>query len=156
MLSIRAETTVSTYGSVEIARLKKKKEEDKQLAVLTNSSFVLLRWLLATLKVFVNTEHSSMKGQVPIKPYSRCFRLPFAIYGMSVPSLHTESTDSVIHFSHHRVCTVHHCSLTGGVLEQKPPPPNVLSAMCCNKYVPSHLGRTSSISCGECILLLLE
>ncbi len=56
MLPIRAETTVSTYGSVEIARLKKKerkKEEDEQLAVVTNSSLVLPRCLLMTLKVFV-------------------------------------------------------------------------------------------------------
>ncbi len=30
MLPIRAETTVSTYGSVEIARLKKKKEEEER------------------------------------------------------------------------------------------------------------------------------
>ncbi len=30
MLSIRAETTVSTYGSVEIARLEKKKERRKK------------------------------------------------------------------------------------------------------------------------------
>ncbi len=65
MLPIRAETTVSTYGSVEIARLEKKKEEDEQLAVLTNSSLVLPRWLLATLKVFVVTEHSSMKVRYP-------------------------------------------------------------------------------------------
>ncbi len=48
MPSIRAETTVSTNGSVEIARLKKKKEEDQNnLAVLTNSSLVLPRWLLS-------------------------------------------------------------------------------------------------------------
>ncbi len=102
MLPIRAETTVSTYGSVEIARLKKKKErkkeEDEQLAVLTNSSLVLPRWLLVTLKVFVVTEHSRMK----VLCYSCCFSRVFqasvciATYGMSVPSLHTESTDSVI------------------------------------------------------------
>ncbi len=56
MLPIHAETTVSTYGSVEIARLeKKKKKEDEQLA---NSSLVLL--LLATLTVLVVTEHSHM------------------------------------------------------------------------------------------------
>ncbi len=69
MLLIRAKTTVNTYGSVEIARLEKKKErkkkEDEQLAVLTNSSLVLPRWLLATLKVFVVTEHSSMKVRYP-------------------------------------------------------------------------------------------
>ncbi len=105
MLSISAETTVSTYCSVEIACLEKKegKEEDEKLAVLTNSSLVLLRWLLATLKVFVVREHSSMKVRYPyIKPYSCCFSRVFqasiciATYGMSVPSLHTESTDSVI------------------------------------------------------------
>ncbi len=44
MLPIRAETTVSTYGSVEITRLKKKKMNN--LAVLTNSSSVLPRLLL--------------------------------------------------------------------------------------------------------------
>ncbi len=69
MLSIRAETTVSTYGSVERAHLEKKKERRKKkmnnLAVLTNSSSVLQRWLLATLKVFVVTEHSSMKVRYP-------------------------------------------------------------------------------------------
>ncbi len=65
MLPIRAETTVSTHGSVEIARLEKKKKEDEQLAVLTNSSLVLPRWLLATLTVFVVTEHSCMKVRYP-------------------------------------------------------------------------------------------
>ncbi len=67
MLPIRAETTVSTQGCVELARLKrkKKKEEDEQLAVLTNSNLVLPRWLLATLKVFVVREHSSMKVRYP-------------------------------------------------------------------------------------------
>ncbi len=64
MLSIRAETTVSTCSSVEIARLEKKKE-DEQLAVMTNSSLVLPRLLLATLTVFVVTEHSSMKVRYP-------------------------------------------------------------------------------------------
>ncbi len=44
------------------------------------------------------------EGQVPIKPYSCCLSRVFqasvciATYGMSVPSLHTESTDSVITF----------------------------------------------------------
>ncbi len=67
MLPIHAETTVSTYGSVEIARLEKKerKKEDEQLAVLTNSSLVLPRCLLMTLKVFVVREHSSMKDRYP-------------------------------------------------------------------------------------------
>ncbi len=64
MLLIRAKTTVITYGSVEIARLEKKKE-DEQLAVLKNSSLVLPRWLVAALKVFVVTEHSSMKVRYP-------------------------------------------------------------------------------------------
>ncbi len=42
------------------------------------------------------------EGQVPTKPYNCCFCRVFqasvciATYGMSVPSLHTESTDSVI------------------------------------------------------------
>ncbi len=42
------------------------------------------------------------EGQVPTKPYNCCFSRVFqasvciATYGMSVPSLHTESTDSVI------------------------------------------------------------
>ncbi len=42
------------------------------------------------------------EGQVPTKPYNCCFSRVFrasvciAAYGMSVPSLHTESTDSVI------------------------------------------------------------
>ncbi len=67
MLKICAKTTctVSIYGSVEIAHLEKKKEEDEQLAVLTNSSLVLPQWLLATLTVLVVTEHSSMKVRYP-------------------------------------------------------------------------------------------
>ncbi len=42
------------------------------------------------------------EGPVPTKPYNCCFSRVFhasvciATYGMSVPSLHTESTDSVI------------------------------------------------------------
>ncbi len=70
MLLIRA--TTSTYGSVETGKEGNKKEEYEQLAVLTNSSLVLPRWLLATLKVFVVAEHS-YECQVPIKPYSCCF-----------------------------------------------------------------------------------
>ncbi len=67
MLLIRAETTVSTYGSVEIARQEEKKERKKMnnLAVLTNSSLVLPRRLLASLTVLVVTEHSSMKVRYP-------------------------------------------------------------------------------------------
>ncbi len=65
MLSICAETKVSTNGSVEKARLKKKKKEDEKVAVLINSSLVLPRWLLTTLKVLVVTEHSSMKVRYP-------------------------------------------------------------------------------------------
>ncbi len=90
MLPIRAETTVSTYGSVEIARLKKKerkKEEDEQLAVLTNSSLVLQRWLLATLTVFVVTEHSSMKVRYPqsltTAVLAEFSRLPFVLLHMA-------------------------------------------------------------------------
>ncbi len=62
MLPIHAKTTVSTYGSVEIAQRKKK---DEQLAVWTNFSLVLPRWLLTTLTVLVVTEHSSMKVRYP-------------------------------------------------------------------------------------------
>ncbi len=67
MLPIRAETTVSTCGSVEIARLEKKERRKKKnnLAVLTNSSLVLPRWLLVTLTVLVVTEHSRMKIRYP-------------------------------------------------------------------------------------------
>ncbi len=42
------------------------------------------------------------EGQIPKQPYNCCFGRVFqasvciATYGMSVPSLHTESTDSVI------------------------------------------------------------
>ncbi len=90
MLPIRAETTVSTYGSVEIARLEKKerrkKEEDEQLAVLTNSSLVFPRWLLATLTVFMVTEHSSMKVRYPqsltTAVLAEFSRLPFVLLHM--------------------------------------------------------------------------
>ncbi len=50
------------------------------------------------------------EGQVPTKPYNCCFSRVFqasiciATYGMSVPSLHTESTDSVINWEH---CYIH-------------------------------------------------
>ncbi len=63
MLPICAETTVSTYSSVEIACLEKKKKE--QFGTLTNSSLVLPRWLLATLTVLVVTEHSRVKDRYP-------------------------------------------------------------------------------------------
>ncbi len=54
------------YSSVEIARLKKKKEERRwTIWQLTNSSLVLPRWLLATLTVFMVMEHSSMKVRYP-------------------------------------------------------------------------------------------
>ncbi len=49
------------------------------------------------------------EGQVLIKAYNSCFSRVFqasvciATYGMSVPSLHTESTDSVIN-DHLNVC----------------------------------------------------
>ncbi len=49
------------------------------LAVLTNSILVLLQWLLATLKVFVVMEHSSMKVR-PIKPYYCCFSRGFRCF----------------------------------------------------------------------------
>ncbi len=89
MLPIRAETTVSTYGSVEIAHLEKKKKERRRtiLAVLTNSSLVLPRWLLATLKVFVVTEHSSMKVRYPQSlttvVLAEFSRLPFVLLHMA-------------------------------------------------------------------------
>ncbi len=88
---------MSICGSVEIARLKKKKkkeEDTNNLAVLTNSSLVLPRWLLATLTVLVVTEHSSLKVTYPQSlttvvlaklPHMAC---PYHPY--------TESTDSVI------------------------------------------------------------
>ncbi len=86
MLPIRAESTVSTYGSVEIARLKMKKE-DEQLAVLTNSSLVLPRWLLATLTVLVITEHSRMKVRYPQSlttvVLAEVSRLPFVLLHMA-------------------------------------------------------------------------
>ncbi len=68
-------------------------------AVLANSRLVLPRWLLAIWKV---TEHFEHEGQVCIKPYNCCFSRVFlpsvciATYGMSVPSQHTKSTDSMI------------------------------------------------------------
>ncbi len=65
MLSIHAETTVSTYGSVEIACLEKKKKEDEQSSSFDKSSLVLPRWLLTTLTVLVVTEHLSMKARNP-------------------------------------------------------------------------------------------
>ncbi len=89
MLPIRAETTVSTYSSVEIARLEKKKEEDEQLAVLTNSSLVLPRWLLATLTVLVVTEYSRMKVRYPQSlttvVLAEFSRLPFVLLHMACP-----------------------------------------------------------------------
>ncbi len=89
MLPIRAETTVSTYGSLEIARLEKKKERKKKnnLEVLTYSSLVLPRWLLATLTVLVVTEHSLMKVRYPHSlttvVLAEFSRLPFVLLHMA-------------------------------------------------------------------------
>ncbi len=104
MLPIRVETTVSTHGSVEIARLKKKEERKKKmnnLAVLTNSSLVLPQWLLATLTVFVVTEHSSMKVRYPqsltTAVLAEFSRLPFVLLHMAcLCHPYIQSTDSVM------------------------------------------------------------
>ncbi len=54
------------------------------------------------------------EGQVPIKPYSCCVfqaSICIAIYGMSMPSLHSESTDSVIQLISIDLYTEHYTML---------------------------------------------
>ncbi len=59
------------------------------------------------------------EGQVPITPYNCCFRRLFpasvciATYCMSVPSLHTESTDSAIISI--RFMDIHMCNFQNAV-----------------------------------------
>ncbi len=100
MLPIRAETTVSTYSSVEIARLKKKKkEEDKQLGSFDKFQFGTSAMVASDFDGLRGYGTVEYEGQVPTKPYNCCFSRVFqasvciATYGMSVPSLHTKSTD---------------------------------------------------------------
>ncbi len=85
MLSICTEPTVSTYGSVEIARLEKKKERRKKK--MNNWQFGTSAMLLATLKVFVFTEHSSMKVRYPLSPIAALLaefsRPPFVLLHMA-------------------------------------------------------------------------
>ncbi len=101
MLKIRAKTTVSTYGSVEIARLKKK--EDEQFSTFDKFQFGTSAIVASDFDGLRSYRTLEYEGQVPTKPYNCCFSRVFqasiciATYGMSVPSLHTESTDSVIH-----------------------------------------------------------
>ncbi len=90
MLPIRAETTVSTYGSVEIARLKRRRRRTKKM----NGSFDKFQFGTSA-KVASNFEGLrgygtlEYEGQVPIKPYSCCFSrviqasVCIATYGMS-------------------------------------------------------------------------
>ncbi len=92
MLSIRAETTVSTNGSVEIARLKKKKDE--QLGGFDKFQFGTSAMVASDYEGLCGYRTLEYDGQVPTKPYSCCFSRVFpasiciATYGMSVPSLH--------------------------------------------------------------------
>ncbi len=69
MRSIRTETTVSTYGSVEIARLRK---EYDQLAVLTNSSWFFCD-VASDFDGLGGYRTLEYEGQVPTKPYNCCF-----------------------------------------------------------------------------------
>ncbi len=104
MLPIRAETIASTYGSAEIARLnrKKKKKEDEQFGSFVEFQFGTSAMVASDFEGLRGYRTLEYEGQVPIKPYSCCFSRVFqssvciATYGMFVPSLHTESTDSVI------------------------------------------------------------
>ncbi len=95
-----AETTVSTYGSIEIPvwKRRKKKKEMNDLAVLTNSSLVRTSAMVASdfddLGGYRTLEYES---QVPTEPYNCCFsrvsRLPFVLLHMAYlyVSLHTDS-----------------------------------------------------------------
>ncbi len=96
MLSIRAETIASTYGSAEIARLKRKKKEE-QFGSFVEFQFGTSAMVASDFEGLCGYRTLEYEGQVPIKPYSCCFSRVFqasvciATYGMSVPSLHTDS-----------------------------------------------------------------
>ncbi len=95
MLPIRAETTVSTYGSVEIVRLKKKKkEEDEQFGSFDKFQVGTSAMVASDFDGLRSYRTLEYEGQVPTKPYNCSFSRVFqasvciATYGMSVPSLH--------------------------------------------------------------------
>ncbi len=99
MLSIRAATTVSTYGSVEITCLKKKKkEDDEQFGSFDKFQFGTSAMIASDFDGLGGYRKLEYERQVPTKPYNCCLSRVFQasvciatyMYGMSVPSLHTE------------------------------------------------------------------
>ncbi len=77
MLPIRAETTVSTYGSVEIARLeKKKKKEEEQLGSFDKFQFGTSAMVASDFDGLGGYRTLAYEGQVPTK-FSR---LPFVFF----------------------------------------------------------------------------
>ncbi len=104
MLSVHAETT---YGSVEIARLirKKKKDKDEKPGRFDKFQFGTSAMVASDFDDLGGCRTLEYKACIPIKPYncrfSRVFQasVRIATYGMSVPSIHTESTDSDLNCS---------------------------------------------------------
>ncbi len=75
MLPIRARTTVSTYGSVEIARLKKKKDE--QVGSFDKFQFGTSAMVASDFDGLGGYRTLEYEGQVPTKPYNCCFSRVF-------------------------------------------------------------------------------
>ncbi len=100
---------MSTYGSVEIARLKKKKKEDEQFGSFDKFQFGTSAMVASDFHGLGGYRTLEYEGQVPTQPYNCCLSRVFqafvciAAYGMSMPSLSTESTDTVTGKSRPRV-----------------------------------------------------
>ncbi len=80
----------------------RKKKEDEQFGSFDEFQFGTSAMVASDFDSLGGYRTLAYEGQVPIKPYNCCFSRFFqasvctATHGMSVPSLHTESTDSVI------------------------------------------------------------
>ncbi len=76
MLSILAETTVSTYGSVEIARLKKKKMNNLP-GSFDKFQFGTSAMVASDFDGLGGYRTLAYEGQVPTEPYNCCFSRVF-------------------------------------------------------------------------------
>ncbi len=87
MLLIRAETTVSTYGSVKIARLKKKEVRNEQFGSFDKFQFGTSAMVASDFDGLRGYRTLEYEGQVSTKPYNCCFsrvsRLPFVLLHMA-------------------------------------------------------------------------
>ncbi len=82
---------------------RKKKKEDEQFGTLADFQFGTSAMVPSSFEGRVGYRTLRDEGQAPLKAYGCVFgrvsqaSVRIATYGMSVPSRHTESTDSVIH-----------------------------------------------------------